>query len=127
MAIEHLFVQEEARRQGVGRALIARATTFAEQGGASQISTSVPAAGRDGQRFFARLGFTPFVVRRVASVSARAPSAGPGAVPGPRRDRAASPLAAGPQHGWRAARPQQRLTGTADGAARPPVPVGGRL
>ena len=70
VAIEHLFVHEEARRQGVGRALIARATTFAEQGGASQISTSVPAAGRDGQRFFARLGFTPFVVRRVASVSA---------------------------------------------------------
>lgn len=70
VAIEHLFVREPARRQGVGRALIARATTFAEQGGANQISTSVPAAGRDGQRFFARLGFSPFVVRRVASVSA---------------------------------------------------------
>ena len=70
VAIEHLYVREDARRQGVGRALIARATTFAEQGGANQISTSVPAAGRDGQRFFARLGFSPFVVRRVASVSA---------------------------------------------------------
>jgi GNAT superfamily N-acetyltransferase len=70
VAIEHLFVREQARRQGVGRALIARATTFAEQGGAGQISTSVPAAGRDGQRFFARLGFSPFVVRRVASVAA---------------------------------------------------------
>ncbi|GAB3598754.1 hypothetical protein GCM10027446_29740 [Angustibacter peucedani] len=70
VAIEHLFVRDEARRHGVGRALIARATTFAEQGGASQISTSVPAAGREGQRFFARLGFSPFVVRRVASVSA---------------------------------------------------------
>ncbi len=70
VAIEHLYVRDEARRQGVGRALIARATTFAEQGGANQISTSVPAAGRDGQRFFARLGFSPFVVRRVASVAA---------------------------------------------------------
>ncbi len=70
VAIEHLFVREECRRQGVGRALIARATTFAEQGGAGQISTSVPATGREGQRFFARLGFSPFVVRRVASVAA---------------------------------------------------------
>jgi GNAT superfamily N-acetyltransferase len=70
VAIEHLFVRDAARRQGVGRALLARATTFAEQGGANQISTSVPASGREGQRFFARLGFSPFVIRRVASVSA---------------------------------------------------------
>lgn len=69
VSIEHLFVRDGARRHGVGRALIARATTFAEQDGANQISTSVPAAGREGQRFFARLGFSPFVVRRVASVS----------------------------------------------------------
>ena len=70
VAIEHLFVSDAARYQGVGRALIARATTFAEQGGASQISTNVPASGREEQRFFARLGFSPFVVRRVASVPA---------------------------------------------------------
>ena len=70
VAIEHLFVSDAARYQGVGRALIARATTFAEQGGASQISTNVPASGREEQRFFARLGFSPFVVRRVASVGA---------------------------------------------------------
>lgn len=70
VAIEHLYVRPEVRRHGVGRALIARATTFAEQHGAGQISTSVPASGRDGQRFFARLGFSPFVVRRVASVAA---------------------------------------------------------
>lgn len=70
VAIEHLFVRDEARRHGVARALIARATAFADHHGASQISTSVPAAGRDGQRFFARLGFSPFVVRRVASVAA---------------------------------------------------------
>jgi GNAT superfamily N-acetyltransferase len=70
VSIEHLFVRDGDRRQGVGRALLARATSFAEQNGAGQIATSVPASGRDGQRFFARLGFSPFVVRRVASVSA---------------------------------------------------------
>ncbi|GAB3675353.1 GNAT family N-acetyltransferase [Angustibacter aerolatus] len=70
VAIEHLFVLDEVRRKGVGRALIARATTSAEASGAGQISTSAPASGRDCQRFFARLGFSPFVVRRVASVPA---------------------------------------------------------
>ena len=68
--IEHLYVVPAARRLGAARALIARATTYAEQIGSVQISTSVPAAGREGQRFFARLGFSPFVVRRVTTVAA---------------------------------------------------------
>jgi len=70
VSIEHLYVLPESRRLGVGRALIARATTYAEQRGAGQISTSVPALGREEQRFYARLGFSPFVVRRVTSVTA---------------------------------------------------------
>lgn len=70
VSIEHLYVVPQARRLGAARALIARATTYAEQLGAGQISTSVPVMGRDGQRFFARLGFAPFVVRRVTTVSA---------------------------------------------------------
>ena len=70
VSIEHLFVLPQARRLGVARALIAKATTYAEQLGAGQISSSVPVLGREEQRFFARLGFTPSVVRRVTSVSA---------------------------------------------------------
>jgi GNAT superfamily N-acetyltransferase len=69
LSIEHLYVVEEARRLGVGHALLARVTTRAEQLGASQVATNVPAPGRDVQRFFARLGFGPFVVRRVTSVT----------------------------------------------------------
>jgi GNAT superfamily N-acetyltransferase len=69
VSIEHLYVVPDARRLGVGHALLARATARAEQLGASQIATTVPAPGRDAQRFFARLGFGPFVVRRVTSVS----------------------------------------------------------
>jgi GNAT superfamily N-acetyltransferase len=68
VSIEHLFVVPEARRLGVGHALLARATARAEQLGATQISTTVPAPGREAQRFFARLGFGPFVVRRVTTV-----------------------------------------------------------
>lgn len=70
VAIEHLYVTQGARRHGLARALIARATTYAEHNGAGQITTSVPASGRDGQRFFARLGFSPFAVRRVVAVAA---------------------------------------------------------
>jgi len=70
VSVEHLYVLDDARRRGVGKALLARATVAADQVGAGQISTSVPAQGRDEQRFFARLGFSPFVVRRVASVQA---------------------------------------------------------
>ena len=70
ISIEHLFVAPDARRTGVARALLAHATAYAEQLGAVQISTSVPSIGRDGQRFFARLGFSPFVVRRVSTVAA---------------------------------------------------------
>ena len=70
VSIEHLYVLDDARRRGAGKALLARATVAADQVGAGQISTSVPAQGRDEQRFFARLGFSPFVVRRVASVQA---------------------------------------------------------
>lgn len=70
VSIEHLFVAPEGRRTGVARTLLAHATAYAEQVGAVQISTSVPSIGRDGQRFFARLGFAPFVVRRVTTVAA---------------------------------------------------------
>jgi GNAT superfamily N-acetyltransferase len=69
VSIDHLYVVEGARRLGVGHALLARVTARAEQLGASQIATSVPAPGREVQRFFARLGFGPFVVRRVTSVA----------------------------------------------------------
>jgi GNAT superfamily N-acetyltransferase len=68
VSVDHLFVLDDARRRGVGKALLVRATVSADQVGAGQISTSVPATGRDEQRFFARLGFSPLVVRRVASV-----------------------------------------------------------
>ncbi|MGL4173368.1 MAG: GNAT family N-acetyltransferase [Actinomycetota bacterium] len=68
-SIDHLFVRPDFRRRGIGRALLARAGRVAEEQGASQITASVPATGRPGQRFFARLGFTPLVVRRVASVA----------------------------------------------------------
>jgi GNAT superfamily N-acetyltransferase len=70
VAVEHLYVHPAARRGGVAQALMARVLAVAEQAGASQVSSSVRATDRDGHRFFARLGFSPFVVRRVVPVMA---------------------------------------------------------
>lgn len=67
--IEHLFVTPGSRRRGVAKALLAGVAAVAERAGADQVMTSVAPAARDTHRFLARLGFSPFVVRRVASTA----------------------------------------------------------
>lgn len=66
----YLHVRDGYRRQGVGKALLAAAVTFAEEEGAEHVLTSVMPQMRDTQRFYARLGFGPVVVRRSVPVSA---------------------------------------------------------
>jgi GNAT superfamily N-acetyltransferase len=70
LSIEQIFVTQEARRSGAARALVNAAAAYADQLGAEQIASSVPARGREANRFFARLGFSSFVVRRVTTTSA---------------------------------------------------------
>lgn len=65
VSIDHLFVVKALRRHGVARQLLASATAYAQKVGAEQVVSNVPSAGRDANRFFARLGFTATVVRRV--------------------------------------------------------------
>jgi GNAT superfamily N-acetyltransferase len=67
--VEHLFVAPSARRRGVAKALLAGVASVAERSGADQVITSVAPAARDTHRFLARLGFSPLVVRRVASTA----------------------------------------------------------
>ena len=69
VSIDQLYVAEPARRQGAAKALLTAATTYAERFGADQIATCVPAQGRDANRFFARLGFSSYVVKRVTTTS----------------------------------------------------------
>lgn len=66
----YLHVREGFRRRGVGKALLAAAVSFADEVGAEQVITSVLPRMRDTQRFYARLGFGPVVVRRSVAVSA---------------------------------------------------------
>ena len=70
VSIEQIFVAREARRSGAARALVSAAATYADRLGAEQIASSVPAQGREANRFFARLGFSSYLVRRVTTTSA---------------------------------------------------------
>jgi GNAT superfamily N-acetyltransferase len=65
----YLHVRDGYRRRGVGKALLAAAVAFAEDVGAEHVMTSVLPQMRETQRFYARLGFSPVVVRRSAPVS----------------------------------------------------------
>lgn len=69
VSVEQLFVVKQARKSGVAKALMTAVTAHAERQGADQIASSVPAGGRDANRFFARLGFTPVTTRRVTSTA----------------------------------------------------------
>jgi GNAT superfamily N-acetyltransferase len=67
--IDYLHVRSGFQRKGVARALVAAATTFAEEQGAEHVSVHVLPQLREANRFYARLGFAPIVIRRVASVT----------------------------------------------------------
>lgn len=66
--LTHLVVADGHRHHGVGRSLIAAAVAWAEEIGADDVVASVGTTMREANRFYARLGFAPLVVRRVASV-----------------------------------------------------------
>lgn len=68
--MDYAMVTRRARRQGVGRALAAAAAAHAEAAGMEQLAVSVVPADREANRFYARLGFAPVVVRRVTQVAA---------------------------------------------------------
>lgn len=67
--MSHAVVPDRHRRRGVGKALVAACATFAEERGLDQVVVSVHPGSRDANRFFARLGFAPLAVRRVAPVA----------------------------------------------------------
>ncbi len=66
--MSHAVVSDRYKRRGAGKALVHACTVFAEERGVDQIVVSVHPGSRDANRFFARLGFAPLAVRRVAPV-----------------------------------------------------------
>ncbi|MEP7055386.1 MAG: GNAT family N-acetyltransferase [Actinomycetota bacterium] len=65
----HIYVVDGHRGRGVGKSLIAAAAVFAGERGVDQVMVSVAPGLREANRFYARLGFAPTVVRRVAPLS----------------------------------------------------------
>jgi ribosomal protein S18 acetylase RimI-like enzyme len=68
--VSHLLVAPAHRKRGVGRALVSAAAGYAEELGLDSVVVAVAPTTRDANRFFARLGFAPLVIRRVAPVAA---------------------------------------------------------
>jgi GNAT superfamily N-acetyltransferase len=67
--LNHVVVAKGHRKRGVGHALVAAAAAYAEETGAEQVIVGVSPTLREANRFYARLGFTPAVVRRVAPLA----------------------------------------------------------
>ena len=67
--MSHAVVSDRSKRRGAGKALVNACAAFAEERGLDQIVVSVHPGSRDANRFFARLGFAPLAVRRVAPVA----------------------------------------------------------
>lgn len=70
VTIDQLYVAPNARRHGVARHLMSAVTLYADSRGCDQIGCHVPAQQREANRFFARLGFSSQVVRRITTVAA---------------------------------------------------------
>ena len=68
--MSHVCVADGQRRRGAGKALVAGAAAYAEELGVEQVVVAISPQQREANRFYARLGFAPVVVRRAASVTA---------------------------------------------------------
>ena len=68
--LSHFCVRHRRRRRGVGRALIAAATAWADERGVDGISVAVYPSSREANRFLAQLGFAPVYLSRTAPVAA---------------------------------------------------------
>lgn len=68
--ISFMHVRDDRRRRGVGRAIVSAAAQFAAEVGADYVTVGVFPGARESNRFFARLGFSPLVMRRAIATSA---------------------------------------------------------
>jgi GNAT superfamily N-acetyltransferase len=67
VTVEYLHVTDDARRHGVGKALIAEAAAWADEKDSQHVAVLATASGREANRFLARLGLGQFGVVRFAS------------------------------------------------------------
>jgi len=65
--VEYLHVSSDARRHGLGKALIAEAAAWADEKDSQHVAAMATANEREANRFLARLGLSQFAVIRLAS------------------------------------------------------------
>jgi N-acetylglutamate synthase-like GNAT family acetyltransferase len=65
----HLNVRDDARRHGVGHALMEATVTWAEEKDSTHVVAAAAATSRDTNRFMARLGLGQIAVMRAATVT----------------------------------------------------------
>lgn len=68
VVVDVVHVSGSHRKHGVGTALLREAAGFADEVSAGDVVVNVPPSHRDVNRFFARYGFAPMVVRRSAPI-----------------------------------------------------------
>ena len=64
--VSHLVVDRPHRKRGAGRALLASAAAYADEVGVDYVTVGAVTTDREANRFLARLGFAPLIVRRIA-------------------------------------------------------------
>lgn len=79
--VSHLLVLPRQRRRGVGRLLLTAAVHLADERGMDHIMATAGAGSREANRYLARLGFAPLVVRRIAATGVLRRSLGMAEVP----------------------------------------------
>jgi GNAT superfamily N-acetyltransferase len=67
--VSHVVVAHGKRRRGVGHALITAAADYADEIQVEHVAAGLYPSLRDASRFYARLGFAPVLVQRVAPVA----------------------------------------------------------
>lgn len=67
--VSHLIVAPKFRKRGVARALLAAVVMLADERGIDHVLATAATGARDANRYLARLGFAPLVIRRVAPTS----------------------------------------------------------
>lgn len=68
VVVDAVIVGDGMRKHGIGTALLREAAGFADEVGAADVVVNCPPSHRDVNRFFARFGFAPLVVRRSAPI-----------------------------------------------------------
>ena len=69
LVVGNLIVALRERRRGVGRALLCALVRQADERGIEQIVVAAASQDRDANRYLARLGFHPLVIRRIAATT----------------------------------------------------------